>query len=83
MNRGKLRALFQNDLVVQGRALMGVLKVAVAGLSQLDQPVPAAQALGRRHDGYGVKDAQCATVGDALLWTLAQGLGDTFTAETH
>ena len=37
------------------------------------------QALGRRHAGYGVREEHYATVGAALLWTLEQGLGDTFT----
>ncbi len=78
-----LRTLFRHDMVAQGRALMGMIKVAVAGLSRLDQIVPAVQALGRRHGGYGVKDEHYAIVGSALLWTLEQGLGHAFTAETR
>jgi hemoglobin-like flavoprotein len=45
----------------------------------LDQIVPAVQALGRRHAGYGVREPHYATVGEALLWTLEQGLGEAFT----
>ena len=45
----------------------------------LEGIVPAVQALGRRHDGYGVRDEHYATVGSALLWTLEQGLGAAFT----
>jgi hemoglobin-like flavoprotein len=78
-----LRALFRNDLAAQGRALMGMLRVAVAGLSRLDQIVPAVQALGRRHAAYGVTDAHYATVASALLWALERGLGDAFTPETR
>ena len=37
--------------------------------------------LGRRHAGYGVKDAHYDSVGVALLWTLEQGLGSAWTAE--
>ena len=74
-----LRPLFKGDPQAQERALMGMLKVAVAGLDRLDQLVPAVQSLGRRHAGYGVQDAHYATVGGALLWTLHQGLGDAFT----
>ena len=29
--------------------------------------------------GYGVKDAHYDTVGEALIWTLGKGLGDSFT----
>ena len=78
-----LRALFRNDMKAQGRALMGMIRVAVAGLTKLDQIVPAVQALGRRHATYGVKDEDYATVGSALIWTLEQGLGDAFTPETR
>src|SRR5262249_31290847 len=36
---------------------------------------------GRRHAGYGVKERDYETVGEALLWTLEQGLGPGFTPE--
>lgn len=74
-----LRHLFRGDLKAQGRKLMHMLSVAVAGLDDLDRLVPAVRALGRRHVGYGVTDAHYATVGSALLWTLEQGLGAEFT----
>jgi hemoglobin-like flavoprotein len=32
---------------------------------------------------YGVEDRHYATVGEALLWTLEQGLGKDFTAEVR
>jgi nitric oxide dioxygenase len=78
-----LRPLFRTDLHAQGRALMGMLRVAVHGLDRLDELVPAVQALGRRHAAYGVRPAHYATVGAALLATLEQGLGPAFTAETR
>ena len=37
------------------------------------------QQLGARDAGYGVKKEDYGTVGEALLWTLEQGLGDAFT----
>ena len=52
-------------------------------LDKLDQIVPAVQALGRRHAGYGVREEHYATVGAALLWTLDRGLGDAFTPEVR
>ena len=78
-----LTSLFRGEMVAQGRALMGMLKVAVAGLTRLDEIVPAVEALGQRHAGYGVKDEHYGTVATALLWTLEQGLGDAFTTETR
>ncbi len=76
-----LRDLFKSDLKEQGRKLMSTLKVALKGLDDLDTVVPAVQELGRRHAGYGVRDQDYATVGQALLWTLEQGLKDDFTPE--
>jgi len=55
----------------------------VSGLERLEKLLPAVQALGRRHAGYGVKDEHYATVAAALLWTLEQGLGDGFTPEVR
>ena len=74
-----LRDLFHGDMREQGRKLMQMLTVAVRGLDHLEEIVPAVQALGRRHAGYGVLDEHFETVGAALLWTLEQGLGSAFT----
>jgi len=76
-----LKALFKIDMREQGRKLMQMIGLAVSKLDALDELVPAVQALGRRHAGYGVKDADYDTVGAALLWPLGQGLGPAFTPE--
>jgi hemoglobin-like flavoprotein len=57
---------------------MKMLGMIVNGLTRLDELVPAAQDLARRHVGYGVQPAHYDTVGAALLWTLEQGLGSKF-----
>lgn len=75
-----LKTLFKTDMMDQGRKLMAMIGTAVNGLDNLDSIVPAVQALGKRHAGYGVKDEHYATVGAALLWTLEQGLGEAFTS---
>jgi hemoglobin-like flavoprotein len=74
-----LRHLFRGEMKEQGRKLISMISFAVNGLSRLEQLVPGVQALGRRHGGYGVRDEHYGTVGAALLWTLEQGLGDSFT----
>ncbi|MCS6764889.1 MAG: globin domain-containing protein [Candidatus Protistobacter heckmanni] len=76
-----LRQLFKGDMEEQGRKLMAMIGAAVVGLSKLDELVPAVQALGARHAGYGVQDAHYATVGGALLDMLRTGLGAAFTKE--
>jgi hemoglobin-like flavoprotein len=64
------RLFRRTDMAAQRKVLMQTLTVVVKSLDKLDQIVPAVQALGRRHAGYGVREAHYATVGDALLWTL-------------
>jgi hemoglobin-like flavoprotein len=78
-----LRSLFRGEMKEQGRKLMAMISFAVNGLTRLEQIVPGVQALGRRHAGYGVRDEHYATVAAALLWTLEQGLGDSFTREVR
>jgi len=78
-----LRSMFKRDMKEQGRLLMQMIAVAVKSLSNLEKLVPAVEALGRRHSGYGVTARHYATVGEALLWTLEQGLGDDFNADVR
>jgi len=76
-----LKALFTDDMADQGRKLMTMINTAVNGLDRLNAIVPAVEELGARHAGYGVKDEDYDTVGEALLWTLSTGLGDDFTPQ--
>jgi hemoglobin-like flavoprotein len=79
-----LRPMFAHtDMAAQRRNLMQTLAVVVKGVDRLETLVPAVEALGRRHAGYGVRPDDYATVGRALLDTLAVGLGDAFTAEAR
>ena len=74
-----LRPLFTSDMAEQGKKLMQMIGVAVANLHQLDEVLEPVQALGKRHVDYKVTADHYDTVGEALLWTLEQGLGDAFT----
>lgn len=76
-----LKNLFRGDMKEQGRMLMSVLGSAVRGLSNPAPLVPVLKDMGRRHVAYGVRDEHYPTVGNALLWTLEQGLGADFTPE--
>jgi hemoglobin-like flavoprotein len=76
-----LTPLFRGDMKEQGRKLMATLAVVVNGLGNIEQVLPAASALAKRHVGYGVKAADYAPVGAALLWTLERGLGAAWTPE--
>lgn len=76
-----LRALFRGNMAEQGRKLMQMIALAVGELDRLDQLAPAVRQLGLRHAAYRVRDEHYYTVGEALLWTLARGLGEGFTTE--
>lgn len=78
-----LKLLFQGDMVEQGKKLMEMIGTAVQGLDDLDSLVPVVQELGRRHRRYGVETEHYDTVGQALLGTLAEGLGEAFTDDVR
>jgi hemoglobin-like flavoprotein len=63
----------------QGMKLMTALAFVVHGLDRAETILPAVRELATRHVGYGVKDEHYATVGEALIETLATGLGADFT----
>lgn len=74
-----LRPLFKSDLGHQGQRLMQMIGAAVDKLDDLPTLLPVLESLAQRHVGYGVREEHYASVGSALLKTLAQGLGDEFT----
>ena len=78
-----LRPLFRADMRAQGARLMATLRDVVGSLDQLERVLPALRELGRRHAAYGVRPEHYATAGEALIWTLEQGLGAAFTRETR
>ncbi len=75
------RQLFKEDISIQKKALMATISFAVATLNHPEKLVPPVQALGVRHGKYSVTPAHYGTVGQALLWTLEQGLGEAWTPE--
>jgi nitric oxide dioxygenase len=75
------RVLFEEDIRPQVKRLMAAVKVAVDGLGRLDEVAPFLVRLGAKHAGYGVRPEHFAVGGEALLWTLEQGLGDSFTPD--
>lgn len=79
----EVRPLFPEVMTDQKKKLMQMLATAVNGLKDLDAIVPAVQALGARHQAYGVKEEHYDSVGAALLFTLGKGLGDAFTPEVE
>jgi hemoglobin-like flavoprotein len=79
-----LRALFPTtDIAKQGAKLMASLGFVVHGLDRANTLLPAVRELARRHVTYGVKEHHYPIVGQALIETLASGLGAAFTPEVR
>lgn len=75
----RLKNLFRGDMEAQGAKLMQMIGAAVGKLHEPHLLLPILQHLAERHKDYGVEDEHYATVGEALLKTLEQGLGEQFT----
>ena len=76
-----VKPLFHGDMAEQRRKVIATLAVVVKGLGDLPSVLPAASALAKRHVGYGARPEHYPVVGEALLWTLARGLGPQWTPE--
>ncbi|MBV2358429.1 hemin receptor [Thalassococcus sp. CAU 1522] len=72
------RALFGTDLTVQGAKLMQTIGFIVDHLDDGDAWQGAARELAIRHVAYGVKPQDYGPVGEALVMTLSETLGEDF-----
>jgi hemoglobin-like flavoprotein len=79
----EVKPLFNRDMKEQGRKLITTLGLVINGLKNLDAILPAAKSLAAKHVSYGVRAEHYQPVGDALIWTLEQGLGSDFTSEAR
>jgi len=62
-----------------GKKVVDTVGAAVGGLHDLPSIVPVLQSLGVRHAHLGLEEAHFKVVGEALINTLALGLGESFT----
>lgn len=76
-----VRRMFPKDMNLQYQKLMDMISTIVARLDHLEDLTDDIAAMSRRHVAYGVKPEQYKIVGDALLWTLEQGLGRDYTPD--
>ncbi|RYY05341.1 MAG: hemin receptor [Alphaproteobacteria bacterium] len=73
------RAVFPDDLRHQSDVFRSTLDAMVERVDDLAALLPGLAALGRRHVGYGVKPSHYAPVGEVLIDTFAELLGEHFT----
>lgn len=79
----ELRPLFIGDMRQQGRRLMEMIGAAVRLLDHPSSLLPVLAQLGARHAGYGVEPDDYRKVGQALIATLAEALGEDFDDATR
>jgi hemoglobin-like flavoprotein len=76
-----VRFMFKGPMEHQHQKFVSMLSFIVARLDHPEAVKSELVAMAKRHEGYGVKPAHYQPVGDALLWTLEQGLGREWTEE--
>mmetsp|Transcript_15695 Transcript_15695/g.46822 ORF Transcript_15695/g.46822 Transcript_15695/m.46822 type:complete len:186 (-) Transcript_15695:67-624(-) len=67
------------ELKTHGAKVVATVGTAVQMLGKLDALVPILQELGTKHVAYGVVPAHYEVVGEALIATLGDALGEKFT----
>jgi len=78
-----VRHLFKTEPKDQAKKLVMMLSMIVSKLDALDTIIDQIKGLAKRHDKYGAKEAHYAVVGECLIWTLQQGLGEEWNKETE
>ena len=76
-----LRALFPDELHEQRRKLMMTFNMAVHGMRYPKPLIEGLQRLGKSHAAVGVQPEHYDLVGQALLSTLADYLGEEYTPQ--
>ena len=76
-----LKSLFHISKEEQSKKLIDMLNVIVGRIDRFDELKDDIAALAIRHVHYGVKPPHYKAVGDALLWTFQQGLGNEYTTD--
>ncbi|ABD06465.1 Globin [Rhodopseudomonas palustris HaA2] len=73
------RPLFRDDMANLKRKFISTLAVIVGSLDNLSGLLSVADKLARDHVHYGVTASHYAPVGEALLWSMREGLGTHWT----
>lgn len=71
-----LQKMFPREMNAQYQKLIDMLSTIVARLERTDELNDDLVAMAKRHIHYGVKPEHYRWIGDALLFTIENGLGD-------
>jgi hemoglobin-like flavoprotein len=78
-----VRHLFNQDINEQAGKLVTMLGYIVTRLPQMDSLLPDVRRLGAKHAAYGAEPAHYEVVGQCLMATLKEGLGEAWTPEVQ
>jgi nitric oxide dioxygenase len=76
-----IRHLFKEDITEQAKKLTATLGFVVAKIDRLQDIMTDIERLGERHHSYGARPEHYDVVGQCLIETLEEGLGDKWTEE--
>ncbi|MCG6942205.1 MAG: globin domain-containing protein [Thiohalocapsa sp.] len=79
----ELRPLFKGDIDRQTGLFVTMLNTVVSSLENRDPVIPLIKAVGARHAGYGVENADYEKFAGVLLDSFAAALGERFTPDVR
>jgi len=74
----ELRSMFRSDMAGQGMQFMSTLGVIVQHLDDPQALRPHLEHLAQGHAAYGVRPEHFHPMGQALIWAMADTLGEKF-----
>ncbi len=77
----QVRLMFPHDIKPQAKKLIVMLGFIVGKLHDLESILDDIKKLTKQHKAYGVEAAHFQPVGEALLWTLREGLGSSWNVD--
>lgn len=77
----ELRPMFKTSIESQARKFIDTLSLAIGLLLHEQFLTRTLAGLGQRHTAYGARPEHYALVGEAMIWTIEQALGDACTPE--
>lgn len=73
----ELRPMFKSVSMTEQSIKLGcMLSYVISKFDSIEDIIGEVKGLAERHTKYGVKDEHYKAVGEALIWTLEQGLGE-------
>ena len=77
----EVQPMLHGDMDEQRQQLLIALGLAVASLERFEDIIPSLKLLGSKYRAIGVEPYHYGGVGEALLWTLNQSLGSSWSPE--